>query len=252
MYTDPIARIRVAFESEIKSHYRYSRKLLLQQLRGEITRPQIDTDQIVRYIDQNLIYTGNRVMDSAWIHIDTAYRTGFSNSRGMIGTHTSIVSSYSQSDKTKTDTLIDDCYATIDKQNQALKADILKQVSKEFSVNALLKSIDDQILNRFVPSVITSAQTYAGTAYNEAVWSQISKAAPYKRWCFVSDYQGNEYHLPANDIQTDIDQPFIIPAFAISQTKEVPEIEMMYPHDRKKKPHPLHVNDCRCYVEAVF
>jgi len=227
--------------------------MLLQQLRGEITRPKIDIDQIIRYIDWNLNIAGNRLMDSAWRHLDSIYKTGLSNAQGTINVHTSVVSSYSKADQNRTDDIIDACHIAIEKQNQKLKADIIKQVEKgDQSVNGLLQSVRDQILQQFIPSVVTTAQGFAGVAYNEAVWSRISRAAPAKKWCFVSDYLGNEYHKSINDIEVDITQPFVVPAFEITKTKDAPEVEMMYPHDTTNKPHPLHLNDCRCYVEAVF
>jgi hypothetical protein len=226
--------------------------MFLQQLRNEITRQDIDYDQIGRDIDRNLNVAGNRVMDSAWRHIDSVYKTGVSNAQGQIDLNSSVVSSYSDHDLKRTNELIEQCLLAVQKQNTKLKSDIIKQIEKNPIITVLLKTVRDHMTQVFIPSVVTVTQTYAGAAYNEAVYSRVSKVAPYKKWCFVADSNGQPYHASMNDIQVDMDQPFLVSGFELNKTKDIPPAEMMFPHDNKSRPHSMHLEDCRCFVVGVF
>lgn len=252
MYPDPIRTIRSQYEAEVTASYRYTRQMLIQTIWGEITRPELNLDQITRYIDRDLAHATTRVSDATWRYIDSVYKQGISHAQAQIDLNASVLASYTNEDQKRTDMLIADCNIAVEKQNNRIKADILKTLDKGQANTIFIKTIKDAITQQYIPSLITVIQTHAGTAYNEAVWSRIRNVCPKKKWCFVTDYQGNEYHKPLDDITLAIDDEFLLPVIEVSKTKDIPGVGMLYPHDQTHKPHPLNVNDCRCFIEGIF
>lgn len=254
MAEDPILRYRSHYEAEIHQHYRTCRTQLTQLLRNELTRSEINSEQFSTSIRQVLNIAGNQTVSSSWRHLDYIYKTGVSHALNQLDTTgaKNLIAEYDKGDQEITDQLIEEVRHQMTKKDEDILSGVIKTVGKKKPVTIAIKDVQTYLISTVTPDIVSMIQTAASRAYNEALFSRISRFGTYKQWVFVSDKCNADYHLPMEGVTIPVEDQFEIPSFLESKTKEIPGTTMRYPQDSSSKPHPLHLEDCRCYIRGVF